>query len=977
MAKKATPNASTQKASSAKASLPLLPLLMSLLISAGIGFGVYYWLDYSGSSESKAKANSISQQAANIVDEYFEDIAKQSNKVFLDPDIELAHAYPIVLPASGIPTNLNFSEQDYISRARIDPINTLPEITLSELPDPTDQNKTINTQALSLMKPLSSGEYLLIRWSLNPLKQKLEKITPADIQIELHQEDNPSSIKALSINSKKSQSLEKLPLKHDTWSVTASYDAPQQFLSPLYAGLATTGGLFFLGLSGLTLQSRRKAASANVQNTLPGMPSQVREPTLDMDTPTSDTVSMDAVNNTSTQDVAVDGGNVTANDALSSNADVTVESQVDTNELPLEPVSETLEPLPEPQTVDPLLQASTDAQTDSTAEKTAQPNQTDSEHDTPALADTELAEEMVFSFDETGADQSGMETPDIAQEQIDHDLDDELLSNLESEIKSDQVADSNAAMEFKAPEIPDVGELKVPTAPHTELHADAANELDDGNVIDFDGFNIPSAASSKSDIDSLDPEASDISRVFRSFDIRGLTSDLTDTHVEQVAKGLATAFIEKGQYHLVVGRDVRESSERIANTLITTLVNQGLRVVNIGIATTPLMAYAAKNSFGCGIIVTASHSPSDHNGFKWIINNDSPSSDQVAQVKEIVISQNFADPLGQGSVQDQSFDEAYANAINNDIMLADLPNIVIDTMHGATGKLAPDIMERAGCVVTTLHNNMDGNFSSGHPNPTQHERLNLLSQAVVKQGAAVGFAFDCDGDRVAVVDEMGTVVSSEQLLCLFAKILLETNPAADIIYDIKCSRYVANTITDFGGRPILRPTGAHILRSTLKSSEQAVLAGELSGHFMFNDERLGQYDDGIYAALRLLEWLTQTGAPLSIHLASLPKSVSTDDVYLSSESRVAATKQIDAIVSHWQETQQNEQNSYSAIMTNLDGFRLDFPNGFGILRPSNTSSAITVRFSADDANALAQIKTQMIEFIQPVNADLADQLADI
>lgn len=952
MAKSA--NTKKNQTTETKNRLPVTHILGVLLLSALVAVGVYVFMSQFASSTAKKDALSAQQQAITIVNSHFDELTTLSDRISQDPKTKVAHAYPMIIPATGKISNLNFSEEDYLSRARLDPVGTLPEITLSKIPADNQPNaKEVDTQVLAVVKPMSSEDLLYIRWSLNPLKKKLSSTFNADTHMVLYQQDKTSQIKALSIHDDKSHQLANQSLSHAGWSVSVSYDQPKRTVSPIAAGAGSFAAICLPLLLLLSARHRRRQFDSLQRSTH----SNAMPKTIDTDTVASSSpATQDAVSSP-----LPDANSINIDtDHHESSADITS--------------SITKEPETRQQDVADDLPSSSSA-SDANLPTVSPEQQPNSSHSTePLLGDVDLITPDTTSDTPADNNQQAHDT------QTDEEAERDLFAGLESEIKSDDAIKENN-LEFKAPVIPDVGSLTAP-AVQTDTTHDAAP--DDGNIIEFSA-STQTENETRGDIISAtdiaaDNSLTDTNSLFRTFDVRGKAIAFTPEFISSFAKAFSKLMIEKGQYHLVVGRDVRKSSQSITDLLILSLAEQGMRVVNVGIVTTPLLVFAANRTFGCGIMVTASHCAENFNGFKWLISNTSPSAADVLSLKSIIDDAAYVEPLGKGSIKEQSFNQEYTQAISDDIMLAELPNVIIDCMHGATSLLAPEIIADVGCVVTSLHTNTDGRFTTGEPNPTQKGRLSTLSEQVIKQGADLGIAFDCDGDRMAIVDEAGNPVSSEHIICLFAQIILDTHPASDIVFDIKCSRIVSQTITKLGGRPIVQPTGSHILRQTLTESNQAVFAGELTGHYMFDDGRLGQQDDGVYAALRLLEWLTHTGKPLSAHVSALPSFVATDDLYFPTASHALAVSHVADIVTLCDDAIASataEDAFYGhAVITKIDGLRLDVDTGSVCIRPSNTSNAITVRISADTPDSLQNIQQHISKVIHSAHPDLADFIAD-
>ena len=366
-------------------------------------------------------------------------------------------------------------------------------------------------------------------------------------------------------------------------------------------------------------------------------------------------------------------------------------------------------------------------------------------------------------------------------------------------------------------------------------------------------------------------------------------------------------------------------------------------------------------------MVTASHNPADENGVKWLIQHRSPTPDAIQQLMQRIQHANFTEGLGQ--IISQSFTDSYLSQLADDVLLSQPVHISIDGMNGSAGEVALAAFEAAGCEVSSLNIEANGMFPNGAPDPSNADFLQELSNDIVISGSRLGFAFDGDGDRLVVLDSQGKVVSPDHLITLFAKICLDSNPGSDIVFDVKCSRMVSTVVTQEGGRPIMVRTGNTFLREALANPEnQAVFAGEFSGHYFFNDQRGHGQDDGLYAALRLLEWLDVQGQTLEDALAELPQRVSTPDLYLALEA-TNATELLN-------EFEQAASQLSDAKISTIDGIRLDFEYGFGIIRASNTGNFLTARFDADTSDNLQAIRSTFARLLQPLDERLAQLIVE-
>lgn len=465
------------------------------------------------------------------------------------------------------------------------------------------------------------------------------------------------------------------------------------------------------------------------------------------------------------------------------------------------------------------------------------------------------------------------------------------------------------------------------------------------------------------DLDFTAPVVTFPEKLFRAYDIRGSIDLLTPAFIEKIGRALGAAFRAKDQFQVVVGYDARASSPSYAKIVRQALSESGLSVIDIGLVPTPLMHFAARDYDMNGIMITASHNPGDENGLKWIIHGESPTPEDIQAIRNRVEAQDFVNGLG--SIREQDYKESYLNMLQDDVVLSQPFNIAIDGMNGSMGELALAAFKAAGCEVSAMNTEPNGMFPNGAPDPSQAANLTDLSNDIAISGCSVGFAFDGDGDRVTVLDGRGEIVSPDLLITLFAQILLDSNPGSDVIFDVKCSRIVSNAVTSHGGRPVMIRTGNTFLRRALNDPQyQAVFAGEFAGHYFINDERGQGRDDGLYVALRLLEWLDQQGWTIDQALARLPKRYSTPELLLPLHD-------IDAGSLMAQLTETAGRLDHAKLST-IDGIRLDFDAGFGIIRPSNTSAHLTARFDADNVDDLDAIRSTFANLVQPYDARLAE-----
>ncbi|MDE2421315.1 MAG: hypothetical protein KGO49_09080 [Gammaproteobacteria bacterium] len=453
--------------------------------------------------------------------------------------------------------------------------------------------------------------------------------------------------------------------------------------------------------------------------------------------------------------------------------------------------------------------------------------------------------------------------------------------------------------------------------------------------------------------------------IFRAYDIRGKVTDLTAEWMKPIARALGSEFRARGQIEVVVGFDARTTSEQYAEIMRNGLVESGLQVIDIGMVPTPVMHYAARQHQGNGIMITASHNPAEYNGVKWLMQQQSPLPEDIEAIYKRAQDQSFTE--GKGRQRKISYTAEYLDEMLNDVILGEELNVVIDGMNGVMGELAQQAIETAGCTVIDLDIKPNGSYPHGNPDPCEPNRLNELSQQMIISQADIGFAFDGDGDRMVAVTKDGTVVTSDQMIALFAMMILESKPGADIVFDVKCSRTVSQTITTNGGRPIMSRSGNTFIRHEVMSETNDVaFGGEFSGHYFFNDGRGHASDDGLYAALRLMEWLGHRGQTLDEVLKALPTRVGTADIYLPLDQELPPN--------FFAELTADAAEVAGATLTTIDGVRLDFQDGFGIIRASNTGAFVTLRFEAENAISLDRIRQTFHDLVQKHQPSLADKM---
>ncbi len=444
--------------------------------------------------------------------------------------------------------------------------------------------------------------------------------------------------------------------------------------------------------------------------------------------------------------------------------------------------------------------------------------------------------------------------------------------------------------------------------------------------------------------------------IFRAYDIRGhADKELTDKVIASIAGAIGTIAEQIGEHALIVGCDGRESSPRIKAALIRAIIATGRDVIDIGLTPTPLLYFATRH-LPCrsGIIITGSHNPADQNGLKIVMDRQTLAAGRISEIRDLAAAGDFS--IGAGKVTQKNIIPAYLNKVRNDIAIATPLKIVIDASNGATSELAPQLFQQLGCEVIPLNCLIDGSFPGHPPDTSNEENLAMLAQKVVDVQADFGVAFDGDGDRLAVVTPAGKIIRSDVLLMLYAQDFLSRNPGADVVFDVKCSRKLSTLITELGGRPVLCKTGHAFIKQKMQETG-ALLGGEFSGHMFFGERWYG-FDDGMYAAGRFAEIITTQDDNLDTAVAELSAASSTPEIIIPVAEDYKfelANKIIKNTVFP------------SGKVTTLDGLRVDFNEGWGLVRASNTGPALTARFEADTPENLKKIQDEFRDQIAQVD----------
>ncbi|MBB3061636.1 phosphomannomutase/phosphoglucomutase [Microbulbifer rhizosphaerae] len=460
---------------------------------------------------------------------------------------------------------------------------------------------------------------------------------------------------------------------------------------------------------------------------------------------------------------------------------------------------------------------------------------------------------------------------------------------------------------------------------------------------------------------SQPPLGTDFPRhVFRAYDIRGVAgSEINEPFAYQLGRALGTLAQHVGEKILLVGRDGRNSSELLSSCLIEGILDSGCNSVDLGLVPSPLLYYACvrgKNT-SSGVMVTASHNPAEYNGFKILLRGRPLAEDKLSGLRQLMQKGPFKS--GQGSNRQQDVRESYIEQIYNDVALAGQPHLVVDAGNGSTSLLAPRLFEQLGCAVTPLFCEIDGDFPNHPPDPSRPENLQALIEKVTETGADLGVALDGDGDRVTLVSASGRIAWADQLVMLLARDVLARNPGADVVFDVKSSRAVGQLVNQYGGRPIMWKTG-HAPMKTKMQETGALLGGELSGHIFIKDRWFG-FDDGIYAAARILEIMALREQSLDDLLDSLPQLVSTPEILLPVEEgeKFALIEQL-----------KNTGEFDAADINTIDGLRIEYADGWGLVRASNTGAALTLRFEAETEEALERIRKQVMTQLKKIDPKL-------
>lgn len=453
--------------------------------------------------------------------------------------------------------------------------------------------------------------------------------------------------------------------------------------------------------------------------------------------------------------------------------------------------------------------------------------------------------------------------------------------------------------------------------------------------------------------------------MFRAYDIRGVVGkELNPGVAALIGQAIGSVMQAQGLRDVVVGRDGRLSGPELTNGLIEGLRRAGCNVTDIGLAPTPVVYFGAYElRAGSCVAVTGSHNPPDYNGFKIVIGGETLSGAAITELHQRINEGRLHTAASPGELEQRDISDAYIQRIADDVQLDRPIKVVVDAGNGAAGEIAPRLLEAIGAEVVPLYCDIDGTFPNHHPDPSEPHNLGDLVQMVQRFDADIGVAFDGDADRLGVVTKEGAIVFPDRLLMLFAADVLQRNPGALVIYDVKCTGKLSDYVLRNGGSPLMWKTGHSLIKAKMRETD-AELAGEMSGHFFFKERWYG-FDDGIYAAARLLEILAQREETPSDVLGELPESMSTPEI------KVPVDGDAHALVARFVErAQAGEESPFEAArLSTIDGLRADFGDGWGLVRASNTTPILVLRFEADTAVALERIRALFRSELQALLPD--------
>ncbi len=447
--------------------------------------------------------------------------------------------------------------------------------------------------------------------------------------------------------------------------------------------------------------------------------------------------------------------------------------------------------------------------------------------------------------------------------------------------------------------------------------------------------------------------------IFRAYDIRGIVeTQLNESSVYAIGRGIGSEVLAQGETSIITARDGRLSGPHLMMALQQGILSTGCNVIDIGMQPTPVLYYATHIlGHSSGVILTGSHNPPNYNGIKIVIAEKTLTPEDIQHLYHRIQNEDFTQ--GHGRLESADVEDRYIEQITNHIKLTQPVKIVLDCGNGVTGELAPRLFNALGCEVIALYEEIDGNFPNHHPDPSVPENLTTLIQTVKETQADIGFAFDGDGDRLGVVTNEGDIIWADRQLALFAKDILARNPGNLVVYDVKCSKHLAHIIRESGGVPLMYKTGHSLIKNKMHECG-ALISGEMSGHIYFKERWFG-FDDGMYTGARLLEILTQQPLSSAELFQTIPNSINTPELKLP----MAESKKFG-----FMELLIKAANFPGAILHTIDGLRVDFADGWGLVRPSNTTPYLILRFESDNQSGLERIQQSFREMLLGLDASL-------
>ena len=452
------------------------------------------------------------------------------------------------------------------------------------------------------------------------------------------------------------------------------------------------------------------------------------------------------------------------------------------------------------------------------------------------------------------------------------------------------------------------------------------------------------------------------SNIFKAYDIRGIYGkELTLDAIGLIAKSISNLYPNDNDT-IVIGRDGRNSSSEISKALIDSFLKNGKNVIDIGEVPTPVLYFAVNHlSLNSGIIITGSHNPKEYNGLKMIMDGHTLSGGEITRIYDDIIDGTFRNlNFLNTSYKNLNISDEYIKQVSRNISIKKKLRIAVDAGNGVAGPIAVEIYRKLGLELIELYCIVDGDFPNHHPNPSDPKNLIDLINEVKKSKCDLGIAFDGDGDRCLILDNKGNIVWPDRQMMIFSKDILSQNQNAKVIYDVKSSRFLANVIKDFGGDPIMCRTGHSYIKKMMRETN-AILAGEMSGHIFFNDKWYG-FDDGIYCGARMIEIVSNQNIESSEIFADLPNSFSTPEINIPVDK--------DGIQHDFMEKFKSSAIFEEAEISTIDGLRVDYDDGWGLLRASNTTSCLVMRFEAESKARLLEIKNSFISQIRKIDSKL-------